>query len=72
MIFAVPCLALLSLAACSGADLARTCEDIEPFRPFIRGAVVAIEPLAAAPFLFTREVSCADAEEFAERLRDQR
>jgi hypothetical protein len=62
----------LSLAACSGADLARTCEDIEPWRPLIRGAVTAVEPVAAIPFVFTRQVSCADAEAVAERLRDQR
>ncbi len=62
----------LLLAACSGADLARTCEDIEPWRPLIRGVVVAVEPVAAIPFMVTRQVSCADAEAVVQRLRDQR
>jgi hypothetical protein len=62
--------ALLMLAGC--ADLARVCEDIEPFRPLIRGAVVAVEPIAAVPFMVTSRVSCADAEAVAERLHAQR
>lgn len=70
MLSAGLCLALaLSLAACSGADLARTCEEIEPWRPVIRGVVTAVEPVAAIPFAFTRNVSCADAEAVAARLR---
>lgn len=57
---ALACAALLALSACSGADLMRACEDVEPFRPLIRGAVVAVEPLAAIPFMVTRNIHCAD------------
>lgn len=63
---------MLALAGCSGADLARTCETVEPYRPLIRGVVVGVEPLAAIPFSVTRQISCADAEAAAERLRDHR
>ncbi len=62
--------ALLVLAGC--ADLSRACEDVEPFRPLIRGAVILAVPEMAIPFMVTRQVSCADAEAAAERLRDQR
>lgn len=59
------CAALLALAGCSGVDLARTCEDIEPYRPLIRGAITAAEPVAAIPFAFTRQVHCSDLERAA-------
>lgn len=64
--------ALLALAACSNQQLERACEDIEPWRPLIRGAIELAEPVAAIPFAFTRQVHCADIEAVAERLRDQR
>lgn len=65
------CAVLLALAGCSGADLARTCDDIEPWRPLIRGAITAVEPLAAVPFMVTRQVSCADAEAVAEAVAER-
>jgi len=69
--------ALLALAGCSSSssmlEFDRVCEDVEPFRPIIRGAVdIATDGATLIPFAFTSRVSCADAEEFAERLRDQR
>ncbi len=62
--------ALLALSSCSGAELAYTCETIEPYRPLIRIAVVAVEPVAAIPFAVTRQISCADAEVVAGSLFD--
>lgn len=60
---------VLTLAGCAGMpDAGQVCERIEPFRPLIRSAITAAEPLAALPFAVTRNISCADLEEVAKNI----
>lgn len=64
---AFACAALLMLAGC--ADLARVCEDVEPFRPLIRGAIdIATEGATVLPFMVTSQISCADLEAIERRI----
>lgn len=77
MIRIVAIAVLLTLAGCAEApapdiDLGRVCEEVEPFRPAFRGVVTVIEPAAALPFAITRQISCADLENVADRLHDQK
>lgn len=62
--------ALLVLAACSAPQLERACENIEPFRPAIRGVIdLATEGATVVPFIVTSQIHCADIEALAERRR---
>jgi hypothetical protein len=67
LVLLVSFLATGLLVGCSGAELAQTCETVEPFRPLIRAGLVAAEPALMVPFLFSSQVSCADVEAVLDR-----
>jgi hypothetical protein len=70
---ALAALVLLLLAGCSEPQLRQACEDVEPWRPLIRGAIdVATEGATVVPFAITSQVHCADVEAVADQMRDRR